>query len=55
MEYDCGDSFPFDFEPNGTPFGSDSTKRIQSSSRSKTDIYTYIYIDANLVKLNANV
>ena len=22
MEYDHGDSFPFDFEPNGNPFGS---------------------------------
>ena len=22
MEYDRGDSFPFDFEPNGIPFGS---------------------------------
>ena len=24
MGYDCGDSFPFDFEPNGIPFGSKS-------------------------------
>ena len=24
MGYDCGDSFPFDFEPNGIPFGSEN-------------------------------
>ena len=24
MGYDRGDSFPFEFEPNGTPFGSKS-------------------------------
>ena len=24
MWYDCGDSFPFNFEPNGTPFCSKS-------------------------------
>ena len=24
MGYGCGDSFPFDFEPNGIPFGSES-------------------------------
>ena len=24
MGYDCGDSFHFDFEPNGVPFGSKS-------------------------------
>ena len=29
MEYDCGDSFVFDSEPNGFPFGSQS-KGIQS-------------------------
>ena len=26
MGYDRGDSFPFDFEPNGTPFGSENRK-----------------------------
>ena len=25
MGYDCGDSFPFDFEPKGIPFGSKFT------------------------------
>ena len=24
MGYDCGDSFPVDFEPNGIPFGSEN-------------------------------
>ena len=26
MGYDRGDSFPFDFEPNGIPFGSQNRK-----------------------------
>ena len=26
MGYDHGDSFPFDFEPNGIPFGSENRK-----------------------------
>ena len=26
MGYGCGDSFPFDFEPNGIPFGSENRK-----------------------------
>ena len=26
MGYDRGDSFPFDFEPNGNPFGSENRK-----------------------------
>ena len=28
MGYDGGDSFPFDFEPNGTPFGSKSKGKL---------------------------
>ena len=28
MGYDYGDSFPFDFEPNGIPFGSENRKEI---------------------------
>ena len=28
MGYDHGDSFPFDFEPNGIPFGSENRKEI---------------------------
>ena len=28
MGYDCGDSFPFDFEPNGIPFGSKSEGKL---------------------------
>ena len=32
--YDRGDSFPFDFEPNGNPFGSKSNGKL--SSRSNT-------------------
>ena len=32
MGYDCGDSFPFDFEPNGIPFGSKSNGSIESQS-----------------------
>ena len=28
MEYDCGDSFPIDFEPNVIPFGSKSRGKL---------------------------
>ena len=28
MGYDRGDSFPFDFEPNGNPFGSKSKGKL---------------------------
>ena len=28
MRYDRGDSFPFDFEPNGSPFGSKSKRKL---------------------------
>ena len=28
MGYGCGDSFPFDFEPNGIPFGSKSKRKL---------------------------
>ena len=28
MGYDHGDSFPFDFEPNGNPFGSKSEGKL---------------------------
>ena len=27
MGYGCGDSFPFDFEPNEIPFGSENLKK----------------------------
>ena len=32
MEYDRGDSFPFDFEPNGIPFGSKSKGKLSLRS-----------------------
>ena len=35
MGYDRGDSFPFDFEPNGIPFGSKSKRKM--SPRSMVD------------------
>ena len=28
MGYGCGDSFPFDFDPNGNPFGSKSKGKL---------------------------
>ena len=28
MGYSCGDSFPFDLEPNGNPFGSKSKGKL---------------------------
>ena len=28
MGCDCGDSFPFDFDPNGFPFGSKSKGKL---------------------------
>ena len=33
-EYDRGDSFPFDFEPNGIPFGSKSKGKLSRRSYS---------------------
>ena len=32
MEYDRGDSFRFDFEPNGVPFGSKSKGKLSPRS-----------------------
>ena len=32
MGYDCGDSFPFDFEPKGIPFGSKSKGKLSPRS-----------------------
>ena len=32
MGYDHGDSFPFDFEPNGITFGSKSKGKLSSRS-----------------------
>ena len=32
MEYDRGDSFSFDFEPNGNPFGSKSKGKLSPRS-----------------------
>ena len=32
MEYDRGDRFPFDFEPNGIPFGSNSKGKLSPRS-----------------------
>ena len=32
MGYDCGDSFPLDFEPNGIPFGSKSKGKLSRRS-----------------------
>ena len=31
-DYSRGDSFPFDFEPNGNPFGSKSERKLSSRS-----------------------
>ena len=32
MGYDRGDSFPFDFEPNGMPIGSNSKRKLSPRS-----------------------
>ena len=34
MGYDRGDSFPFDFEPNGIPFGTKSKGKLSPRSYS---------------------
>ena len=44
MGYDRGDSFPFDFEPNGTTFGSENRKENRH--------YDHILLN---VKGNANI
>ena len=36
MGYDRGNSFPFDFEPNGIPFGSKYRKRIRRTTSRET-------------------
>ena len=36
MGYDRGDSFPFDFEPNGFAFGSKSKGKLFSKNSLKT-------------------
>ena len=33
MEYDRGDSFPFDFKPNGTPIGSKLQEKLPTKVR----------------------
>ena len=35
MGYGCGDSFPFDFEPNRIPFGSKSKGKLSPRSYPK--------------------
>ena len=49
MEYDRGESFPFDFEPNGIPFGSENRKEnchhdyIPLNAKGKGNIVFSVY------------
>ena len=44
-EYDCGDSFLFNFEPNGFPFGSKSVKRKIVTTIIFSSIWTVMEIN----------
>ena len=50
MEYDRGDSFPFDLEPNEIPFGSENQKRKLSPRSYPIKVerkwkYTFLSVD----------
>ena len=48
MEYDRGDSFPFDYEPNAHSFGSKSYRKLSPRSHS-------IQFERNLKSIFASV
>ena len=61
MGYDRGDSIPFDFEPNGTPFGSKLKGKlsprsylIQSERKWKYNFLS-LYIRCNFPAINLKV
>ena len=41
MGYDRGDSFPFDFEPNGIPFGSNRKENDQETNMGYDRDYSF--------------
>ena len=54
MGYDRGDSFPFDFEPNGVPFGLKSNGKLSPRSYpiqcERKWKYSYSVQEVNCVK-----
>ena len=61
MEYDRGDSFPIDFEPNGTPFGSKSKGKlsprnhIQFNVKGNGNMIFSVYLRSNAVQPSINL
>ena len=40
MEYDRGDSFPFDFEPNAIPFDANGIDQIQFNPKGNGNLFS---------------
>ena len=62
MGYDLGDSFPFDFEPNGFPCGSKSEGKlsprsypIQHERKWNTNFLSVLYIEPTRVQMVGNI
>ena len=49
MGYDRGDSFPFDFEPNGDPFGSKFKRKLSPRSDIHIDIPFNVKGNGNII------
>ena len=51
MEYDRSDSFPFDFQPNGIPFGAKSKGKLSVRSYpiqyERKRKYSFLSVDRN--------
>ena len=58
MEYDCGDSCHFDFEPNGFRFGSKSKGKLPKRSYpiqcERKWKYTFLNVSQNVEKHKVN-
>ena len=58
MGYDNGDSFPFDFEPNGIPFGSKSKGKLSPRSYpiqyERKWKYSFLSVETKRYMLNVN-
>ena len=60
MGYDRGDSFPFDFEQNGIPFGSKSKENchddhITFNLKGNGNIFFLVYTDVQFIFTQQNV
>ena len=59
MGYDRGDSFPFDFEPNGFPFGSKSNGKLSLRSYpiqcERNYKYSFLSVTYTLTRILPNI